>query len=90
MNVGNMGGDFYLNFFLLALIEFPAYSICIYLVDKIGRKKLHCGCMLLGGFACASTIFTVSFGGKCKCLGYLFIACEDLRKYNRYILSTCM
>ncbi|VDI31068.1 MFS transporter, OCT family, solute carrier family 22 (organic cation transporter), member 4/5 [Mytilus galloprovincialis] len=64
MNVGNMGGDFYLNFFLLALIEFPAYSICIYLVDKIGRKKLHCGCMLLGGFACASTIFTVSFGGK--------------------------
>ncbi|CAC5395440.1 SLC22A4_5 [Mytilus coruscus] len=64
MNVGNMGGDFYLNFFLLALIEFPAYSICIYLVDKIGRKKLHCGCMLLGGFACASTIFTVLFGGK--------------------------
>lgn len=64
MNVGNMGGDFYLNFFLLAIVEFPAYSICIGLLDRIGRKKLHCGCMLLGGFACLSTIFTVTFGGK--------------------------
>ena len=64
MNVGNMGGDFYLNFFLLAMVEFPAYSACIYLVDKIGRKKLHCACMLIGGIACLSTIFTVSFGGE--------------------------
>lgn len=68
MHAGNMGGDFYLNFFLLAVVEFPAYSLAIFLLDRIGRKKLHCSFMVLGGLACLSTIFPVLFGDKCKSL----------------------
>ncbi|XP_048771493.2 organic cation transporter protein-like [Ostrea edulis] len=64
MHAGNMGGDFYLNFFLLAVVEFPAYALCIILLDRIGRKKLHCSFMVLGGLACLSTIFPVLFGDK--------------------------
>lgn len=64
MHAGNMGGDFYLNFFLLAVVEFPAYSLAIFLLDRIGRKKLHCSFMVLGGLACLSTIFPVLFGDK--------------------------
>ena len=64
MHTGNLGGDFYLNFFLLAVVEFPAYGISIVLLDRMGRKKLHCACMLLGGIACLCTIFTVTLGGS--------------------------
>lgn len=64
MHAGNMGGNFYLNFFLLAVVEFPAYSLSIFLLDRLGRKKLHCSFMVLGGLACLSTIFPVLFGDK--------------------------
>ncbi|XP_033739920.1 organic cation transporter protein-like [Pecten maximus] len=63
MHTGNMNGDFYLNFFLLAVVEFPAYFMSIALLDRWGRKRTHCACMLLGGIACISTIFPVIFGG---------------------------
>lgn len=63
MNSGNIGGNFFLNFFLFACMEYPAYAIAIFFLDKVGRKKLHCACMILGGSACLSTIFTVLFGG---------------------------
>lgn len=61
LNSGNLAGDFYLNFFLTGLVEFPAYTLCLVLLDRVGRKKLHCACMVLGGLACISTIFTVLY-----------------------------
>ncbi|XP_061193497.1 organic cation transporter protein-like isoform X1 [Saccostrea echinata] len=64
LNSGNLAGDFYLNFFLTGLVEFPAYTLCLMLLDRIGRKKLHCACMVLGGLACILTIFTVLYIGK--------------------------
>lgn len=61
LNSGSLAGDFYLNFFLTGLVEFPAYTLCLVLLDRTGRKKLHCACMVLGGLACISTIFTVLY-----------------------------
>ncbi|KAJ8316720.1 hypothetical protein KUTeg_005730 [Tegillarca granosa] len=40
------------------------YTLTILLLDRIGRKKLHCLCMVLGGTACLSTIFTILYGGE--------------------------
>ncbi|KAJ8314445.1 hypothetical protein KUTeg_006595 [Tegillarca granosa] len=60
----NLGGDFYVNFLISGLVEFPAYTLTILLLDRIGRKKLHCLCMVLGGTACLSTIFTILYGGE--------------------------
>lgn len=59
-NAGNIG-DFYLNFFLMGIVEFPGILSTILLIDRIGRKKLHLMCMMLGGIACLCTIFTVTF-----------------------------
>jgi OCT family organic cation transporter-like MFS transporter 4/5 len=64
LNTGNLGGDFYVNFLISGVVEFPAYALCLLLLDRWGRKKCHCSSMLLGGIACLSTIFTISFGGK--------------------------
>ena len=63
MYAGTIGGNFYFNFFLLALIEFPAF-VCIPMLDKIGRKYTHIFFMWLGGLACIGAIFTIVFGGE--------------------------
>lgn len=64
MNSGNLAGDFYFNFFLMALAEIPGLLIGLFVLDKIGRRYSNSGSMLLGGFACICTIFTVVYGGK--------------------------
>ena len=68
LNTGNLGGDFYVNFLISGVVEFPAYTLCLVLLDRWGRKKCHCSSMLLGGIACLCTIFTISFGGKGRLL----------------------
>jgi len=62
MHAGNLGGNFYLNFFILAAVEFPAKFATMFLLDKIGRKKMHCSVMMIGGIACLCTVFTVIYG----------------------------
>jgi OCT family organic cation transporter-like MFS transporter 4/5 len=66
MNARNIGGNFYLNFFLNAIVEFPALWFVIMTMDRIGRKKLQCLVMVFGGVATMCTIFTVIFGGDGK------------------------
>lgn len=64
LNTGNLSGDFYLNFFLSGLVEFPAYTLCLVLLDRTGRKKLHVFTMVGGGIACICTIFTMLYADE--------------------------
>jgi hypothetical protein len=64
LNTGNLSGDFYINFLLSGLAEFPAYTLCLLLLDRIGRRKLHVSCMILGGVACICTRFTMLYAGE--------------------------
>ena len=82
LNSGNLAGDFYLNFFLTGLVEFPAHTLCLVLLDRTGRKKLLCACMVLGGLACICTIFTVLYVEKREALNtcqplFFFIKLEQ-------------
>ncbi|XP_013381231.1 organic cation transporter protein [Lingula anatina] len=52
LNSEGLGGDLYLNFTLMGAIEFPAYTLAVFLIDKIGRRKSLTGFMVLGGVAC--------------------------------------
>ena len=61
LNAGNLSGNLYLNFALLAIVECPGYVIVTLLVDKLGRKKLFFLSMLIAGLACLSTIFTTLY-----------------------------
>ncbi|XP_022286350.2 organic cation transporter protein-like [Crassostrea virginica] len=63
MHAGNIGGNFYLNFFLNGIVEFPALLFVILTMDRIGRKRLQCLCMVFGGVATICTIFSILFGG---------------------------
>lgn len=65
LNTDNLGaGSLYVNFLISGLVEFPAYTICILLLGRVGRKVLHCGSMILGGVSCLLTTFTVLYLDK--------------------------
>ncbi|XP_055954333.1 organic cation transporter protein-like [Patella vulgata] len=64
LNVGNLGGDIYVNFTAANIVELISYILCILLLDRWGRKALHCTSMLLGGIACILTIFPVLYLDK--------------------------
>ena len=64
LNTGNLGGDFYLNFFLSGIVEIPAYILCLLLLERTGRKSFHAFCMIFGGLACISTIFTTLYADE--------------------------
>ena len=66
LNVGNLGGDFYLNLFLLTIVEYPGKLLTIALLDRLGRKKMYIGFMFIGGIACIGTIYPVVANGECK------------------------
>ncbi|OWF42777.1 organic cation transporter protein-like [Mizuhopecten yessoensis] len=63
LHAENLGGNFYLAIFLLSVIELPVLFLNLYLLNRFGRRRVHCFMMLMGGLACICTIFPVTFGG---------------------------
>ena len=63
MYAGTIGGNFYLNFLLLAVVEFPKF-LTIPMLERLGRRWTHVLFMWLGGFAVLATIFPVLYGGQ--------------------------
>lgn len=61
LNSGNLSVDVYLNFGLSGLVEFPAYLIVTYLVERFGRRVLLASLMIIGGISCLSTILSIQF-----------------------------
>ncbi|ESO84004.1 hypothetical protein LOTGIDRAFT_108246 [Lottia gigantea] len=61
LNVSNLSGDPYLNFTIANIAETISYVLAILLLNRIGRKPLHCGAMLLGGVACLATMLPVIY-----------------------------
>ncbi|XP_060567474.1 organic cation transporter protein-like isoform X4 [Ruditapes philippinarum] len=64
LNVGNLNGDIYVNFAINSSMELGAYLLCLLTLNKVGRKVLHAGTMILGGVACLCTIFTVLYADE--------------------------
>ncbi|XP_046582562.1 organic cation transporter protein-like [Haliotis rubra] len=63
LNVASLGGSVYTNVFISAGAELVGHIACLLLLDRIGRKSLHCTCMLLGGVCCTATLLPVVYGG---------------------------
>lgn len=64
LNTGILYGDYYINFLIIVLVEFPGHILPLFMIDRIGRKRSHFIYMGVGGLACLSTIFTVNYGGE--------------------------
>ncbi|CAE1142065.1 SLC22A4_5 [Acanthosepion pharaonis] len=57
LNTEHLSGNIFLNFFFGALVEIPAYILCMVLLNRVGRKKLYIAFMVIGGILGAMTIF---------------------------------
>ncbi|XP_046326574.2 organic cation transporter protein-like [Haliotis rufescens] len=65
LNSDNLGaGSLHLNFLLVGLVEFPAYALSIGLLNRLGRKIMHCAMMIIGGVSCILTIFTILYADQ--------------------------
>ncbi|XP_077408622.1 solute carrier family 22 member 16 [Vanacampus margaritifer] len=52
----NLGGNRYLNLFLVGAVELPSYLVGCFCMDRIGRKKTCAPALLLAGVACVLII----------------------------------
>nr|XP_023025113.1 organic cation transporter protein-like [Leptinotarsa decemlineata] len=57
VNSTSLGGNKYLNFALVSLVEIPGYTISWICIRKLGRKISLAGSLLLCGVTCTLTIF---------------------------------
>ncbi|WAR08259.1 ORCT-like protein [Mya arenaria] len=80
LNVGNLDGDIYTNFAINSTMEVGAYILCLVLLNRVGRKALHCGTMILGGGACLCTIFTVLYADKS--LYWITVVLSNIGKFG--------
>ncbi|XP_078339711.1 organic cation transporter protein-like isoform X3 [Crassostrea virginica] len=89
LNTGILYGDYYINFLIVVLVEFPGHALPLVMIDRLGRKRSYFIYMGVGGLACLSTIFTVNYGGQdlqylttaLAMLGKLFAAAGSVTIY---------
>ncbi|XP_054158733.1 organic cation transporter protein-like [Oppia nitens] len=56
LNIGDFGGNLFINFFVAGLIEFPSYLFPLMAFPYIGRRPLTSGLMYLSGLSCLAVI----------------------------------
>ncbi|XP_049783375.1 organic cation transporter protein-like [Schistocerca cancellata] len=56
LNLGNIGGNVYINTVLSGVVELPSIAISILFLLKMGRRWPFCLTLLLSGIACLLTI----------------------------------
>lgn len=52
LNTGSLKGNPYLILFAISVVELPSYVICVYLMDRLGRRSLTSFYMISGGICC--------------------------------------
>ncbi|KAK7108455.1 hypothetical protein V1264_016193 [Littorina saxatilis] len=62
LNVTNLGGDIFINFLIMAVLETIGFAVPTFLLDRVGRKPVYCVSILVAGLACVISLFPVMFG----------------------------
>lgn len=55
-NTNNLGGNDLLNFVISGAVEFPAYTMLLFTLNRWGRRNILCYCMLVAGTMLLATI----------------------------------
>ena len=58
--VDQLGGNLYMNFIILSLIDIPSNCLQAWSLQRFGRKATILPCMFIAGVACLSVAFTPS------------------------------
>lgn len=57
LSTSTLGIDPYISFLVSGAIEIPAYLLCMYLAEWLGRKGATFSTMIIGGLCCCATPF---------------------------------
>lgn len=55
-NTSNLGGNDLLNFLISGAVEFPAYALLLFTLNRWGRRNTLCACMVTAGMALLLTM----------------------------------
>lgn len=75
LGIDNLGGDLYINFMIVGVVEIFVYIMCVLCFNWVGCKKLFIIIMIFGGVSCIVLVFVLS--GK-----FFFIRFIILLKLN--------
>ncbi|GAB0089510.1 hypothetical protein DMENIID0001_040640 [Sergentomyia squamirostris] len=64
LNSVAIGGDKYVNFILICLIELPAFVLCYLIVDRAGRRITLSISLLIAGISCLCQLFLPTDGAE--------------------------
>lgn len=60
LNIGDYGGNLFINYFIAGLVEFPSYLFCVLAFRYIGRRPLTAALMYGSGLTCLIIIFLIT------------------------------
>ncbi|XP_046383065.1 carcinine transporter [Ischnura elegans] len=101
LNVGNMSGNPFLNYFYQSLVELPAYIMAMWSTDRIGRRWTQSAFFILLAIACAvlvavvlnpalsivTVVFAV-FAKFCVCITFYAVYLQSLETYPTCLRQT--
>jgi hypothetical protein len=70
LNVSNMSGNPYYNFFWQSAVEFPAGFVAKWLSDRLGRRSTHTVAFLVVSVSCFSVTRIVNSESVTTSMGY--------------------
>uniref|UniRef100_A0A2L2YNP7 Organic cation transporter 1 n=1 Tax=Parasteatoda tepidariorum TaxID=114398 RepID=A0A2L2YNP7_PARTP len=84
INVANLAGNEFVNFFLLSLVEAPGYITCWVFMDKFGRRWCAVVGFLLIGFSCMIPLIDLPYVDVvCSMIGKYFAAGTFMATYQQ-------
>ncbi|KAG8230553.1 hypothetical protein J437_LFUL010154 [Ladona fulva] len=101
LNIRNLSGNPYLNFFYQSMVELPAYAVGMWMTDSIGRRWTQVFALLLNSFTCGGiillksyhdldwfSIILVMFSKFCVSLSFYTLYLQSLEIYPTCIRQT--
>ncbi|KAG8183926.1 hypothetical protein JTE90_029030 [Oedothorax gibbosus] len=84
INISNLAGNEFVNFFLLAIVEIPGYLTSWLVMEKLGRRWCAVAGFLLTGIVCMMPSFDLPYiDVVCSMLGKFFAAGTFMATYQQ-------
>ncbi|XP_035216500.1 carcinine transporter-like [Stegodyphus dumicola] len=84
LNVSNLAGNEFVNFFLMALVEIPGYLTSWVFMERIGRRWCTVGGFILTGLICMLPSVEFPYGDVvCSLIGKFFAAATFMATYQQ-------
>ncbi|KAK3769800.1 hypothetical protein RRG08_046905 [Elysia crispata] len=64
LNVADLAGNIYFNMMLYGVVEVISYFLCLFSLDRLGRRRLHLLCMFVAGICCSLSPFPSLYLGS--------------------------